>query len=265
MLGEVVSRQRDQKRQEILDWLTPTDYTSKQADSFGRRQPGTGQWFLDSTEFKGWKGTSGQTLFCPGNPGVGKTILTSVVIDHLTTQFSADSKTVVAYIYFSFKNNNQQKLGDILAILLKQLSQGQPSLPEDVQKLFTKHRDQRSQPSVEELRQALMAVSTTWRKLFILVDGLDECRTSDGCQPRFVDTLLDIQEHSKANLFVTSRPIPEIVKNFQYAVSLEIKAAKADVGSYLDSQMGRLPECVKGEALLQEEIKKKIVEIANGM
>ena len=65
----------------ILDWLTPVDYGPQQTDNIRRRQPGTGQWLLDSAEYQTWLKTSKQTLFCPGIPGAGKTILTSIVID----------------------------------------------------------------------------------------------------------------------------------------------------------------------------------------
>src|SRR5438105_551348 len=56
----------------ILDWLTPVDYGPQQTDHIRRRQPGTGQWLLDSPEFQTWLKTVKQTLFCPGIPGAGK-------------------------------------------------------------------------------------------------------------------------------------------------------------------------------------------------
>ncbi|KAF7546388.1 hypothetical protein G7Z17_g8463 [Cylindrodendrum hubeiense] len=37
---------------QILEWLTPVDYGPQQSDYLKKRQPGTGQWLLDSTTFK---------------------------------------------------------------------------------------------------------------------------------------------------------------------------------------------------------------------
>jgi hypothetical protein len=79
-------RQDDQERLSVLNWLTPTDYSTQQSDYISRRQAGTGQWLLDSPEFQMWMQADKQTLFCPGIPGAGKTILTSIGIDGLTTQ-----------------------------------------------------------------------------------------------------------------------------------------------------------------------------------
>jgi hypothetical protein len=80
--------QTDQDSQAILDWITVTDYSSQQSDFLRRRQMGTGQWLLDSTDYKQWVAAIQQTLFCPGIPGAGKTILTSVVVDDLHERLS---------------------------------------------------------------------------------------------------------------------------------------------------------------------------------
>jgi len=69
-------RQDDQEsreaRQAILDWVTPIDYDTQQNDFIGRRQKETGQWLLDSDQFKTWINRSNQVLFFSGIPGAGK-------------------------------------------------------------------------------------------------------------------------------------------------------------------------------------------------
>jgi hypothetical protein len=92
-------RQLNQEHQAILDWLTPVNYGSQQSDYFGNRQEGTGQWFLESAEYREWLDADGKTLFCPGIPGAGKTILSSIVINDLHTRFSDNPKIGIAYIY----------------------------------------------------------------------------------------------------------------------------------------------------------------------
>ncbi|KAF5639627.1 ankyrin repeat [Fusarium sp. NRRL 52700] len=82
----------------ILEWLTPLNYGPQQSDNLSQRQEGTGEWLLTSKEFQNWV-DNGKTLFCPGFPGAGKTILTSIVIDELTTRFRDDDTVGIAYIY----------------------------------------------------------------------------------------------------------------------------------------------------------------------
>ena len=61
-MDQLVSRQHDQDGQTILDWLTSTEYGAQQSDILSRRQEGTGQGLLDSTEFKSWCDGWGYTV-----------------------------------------------------------------------------------------------------------------------------------------------------------------------------------------------------------
>jgi hypothetical protein len=65
----------ERERNEILSWLNAIDYGPQQSDHLRRRQPGTGQWLLNSAEFQTWLETDKQTLFCSGIPGAGKVLL----------------------------------------------------------------------------------------------------------------------------------------------------------------------------------------------
>jgi hypothetical protein len=56
----------------VLVWLSQTDYSSQLQDDHSRHSSGTGQWFLDSTEFQTWLTGADKTLYCPGHPGMGE-------------------------------------------------------------------------------------------------------------------------------------------------------------------------------------------------
>jgi DNA replication protein DnaC len=73
------------------------------SDFISRRQAGTGQWLLNSAEFKAWVGTDKRTLFCLGIPGAGKTILTSIMIKELFTRFKNDGNVGIAYLYCNYQ------------------------------------------------------------------------------------------------------------------------------------------------------------------
>jgi hypothetical protein len=83
-----------------------------------------------------WLETDKQTLFCPGIPGAGKTIITAIVIDDLKTRLQNDPSIGVAYIYCNFRRRDEQRAEDLLASLLKQLAQDQSVLPDSVRDLY---------------------------------------------------------------------------------------------------------------------------------
>src|SRR3569833_1128288 len=128
-VNKLLRVQHNQEHEVILNWLTSIDYAPQQSDFINRRQTETGQWLLDSEEYQTWLQIAKQTLFCPGIPGAGKTILTSVVIQDLTNRFGDDKSIGIAYLYCNFRRQDEQKADNLLASLLKLLSQSGSPLP----------------------------------------------------------------------------------------------------------------------------------------
>ncbi|KAL6910524.1 ankyrin repeat-containing domain protein [Trichoderma evansii] len=89
-VNELTTRQYTRDHLNFLNSLAAVDYTLQQKDNFIQRQPGTGQWLLNSDTYRLWVDTNRQTLFCPGIPGAGKTILTSIIrlLQQITASYS---------------------------------------------------------------------------------------------------------------------------------------------------------------------------------
>ncbi|KFY91994.1 hypothetical protein V498_05199 [Pseudogymnoascus sp. VKM F-4517 (FW-2822)] len=264
-LVKLVQYQEDEGRQTVLDWLTPVDFATQQSDFIGRREAGTGQWLLGSAEFQAWVKTNQQVLFCPGIPGAGKTILTSIVVDYLYANFQKDTKVGIAYLYCNFHRRHEQKAEGLLASLLKQLAQGLYPLPESVKSLYNSHKENRTRPTFNEISSTLQSVAALYSRNFIIVDALDECQTSDGCRTELLTEIFALQAKSRANIFSTSRFIPEIDVHFKTSMRLEIRASDHDVQRYIDGHMSLLPICVLRSSDIQGEIKAAIVKAVNGM
>lgn len=211
-------RQDDHDRLAILDWLTPIDYAAQQSDYNNRRQMGTGRWIVDSPEFQTWLQADKQTLFCLGIPGAGKTIITSFVVHELTSRFRNNKTVGIAYVYCNFRRTHEQRAEDLIASLLKQLSQSRPTLPESVKSLYNNHKEQRTRPSFDEILKALQSVAVLYSKTFIIVDALDECQMADGCRSRFLTEILNLSAKQGVKFFATSRFIPEIMIKISDAV-----------------------------------------------
>jgi Cdc6-like AAA superfamily ATPase len=259
------NRERHEEHQAILDWLTPIDYAPQQSDFIARRQEGTGQWLLDSDQFREWLTQGKQTLFCPGMPGAGKTMIASIVVDDLCTRFQNDARVGIAYLYCNFRRQQEQKHADLLASLLKQFVQEQPSMTESMKSLYERHKGTRTRPSLDEILKALHSVVADYSRAFIIIDALDESQVSDGGRKKLLSEIFTLQAKTEASLFITSRFIPEITKELAGSISLEIRASDEDVQKYLNGHMSRLPSCVSRNPGLQEQIKAEIIKAVNGM
>lgn len=258
------SKLTERENLEVLNWLTPIDYGPEQSDFLERRQEGTGVWLLQTDQFRTWLDRKKKTLFCSGIPGAGKTILTSVVVDYLGSKYQFNSGVGIAYLYCSFRRQQQQKPHDLLLSLLKQLLQKLKSVPENVKSLYGRHTRERTRPLFTKILETFKAIAAGYRRLFIVVDALDECGISRNDRQKFLSAIFDVQGCSDANIFVTSRINDEIVDMFENAIYLEIRATEEDVRSYLDKQMSLQSSDILDDDL-RDSIVRKIVRSFNGM
>jgi Cdc6-like AAA superfamily ATPase len=249
---------------QLLNWLTPVDYGPRQHYLLSIRQPGTGRWFLDSEEFRTWLQNSKHTLFCPGIPGAGKTILTSIVVDKLCARFQGDSTIGIAYLYCDLRRRHEQKPIDLLANLLKQLARNRPYLAEGLRPLYGRHHQFDMQLSCDEVSIHLASVIAGYSKVFIVVDALDECQASNGHRSTFLSALYKLQDKHETNLFITSRASPDIMESFRGNSVLEIRSSNEDTQKYLDDQIIRLPDFVVHNVELKEKIKATFAEAIDG-
>ncbi|KAL2673672.1 hypothetical protein Neosp_012115 [[Neocosmospora] mangrovei] len=265
---EVLHHQRSEEEEKLWQWVSPIDHFKTQIDKSRSRNPETraGQWLLDSPEFKEFLGERNMSLFCPGIPGAGKTVLTSVVVDYLLKLQRAPNgndpgKIGVAFIYLDFKQ--QLELVSLLGSILRQLAADHPSTLNSIRRLHEEYKKESRPLSLSETRDILHSIAPSFSRLFIVVDALDEGEkhVSDG----ILTEIFNLQRTCGANIFATSRHIPDIERKFERAQHLEIRAADEDVRSYVDSYMEKLPRFVTQSLELQEETRTGIVKAIDGM
>ncbi|KAL6705251.1 hypothetical protein ACN47E_007211 [Coniothyrium glycines] len=253
------------ERDEVSHWLSRFDYASQQSNAFSRRQVDTGQWFLNSDAYTSWLGGSKQTLFCPGIPGAGKSVMTSIVLDNLWQKHQGNNDIGIAFVYLDYSRSQEQTLEVVLATILKQLVSRRPTLSQSIRAFYEWHDKGQRRPSVVDITNALRQEALVFSRVFIVVDALDECSTEDSCRAALLAELFTIRDTCRVNLLATSRWLPEITDHFDKDDILEVQASQADVRKYLDSQIPRLPKFIVRNISLQEEIRSKIVECVDGM
>ncbi|KAG8670707.1 hypothetical protein FPOAC1_003942 [Fusarium poae] len=227
---------------------------------FDQHEDGTGEWFLGSEEFQKWIKTKDRMFFCPGLPGAGKTVLAAIAIHHLQNLFGNDSNIGIAYHYCDFGHRYNETDNLILSSILKQLAQCSGSLPDAMSTLYSKHKDKGTRPSLREIASALKTVACLHYRIFIVIDGLDECLV-------WRDVMAQLRGLQGANILATSRAIPDIANDpvLKGSSILEVHARGTDVRKYLNRNMSKLSRFVMRDQQLQEDICNAILGASGGM
>jgi hypothetical protein len=67
--------------------------------------------------------------------------MTSIVVDYLSMKFETNISVGITFLYCNFQWQQEQKLADLLASLLKQLAQQRPSISESIESLYKRHKE----------------------------------------------------------------------------------------------------------------------------
>ncbi|KAJ7094769.1 hypothetical protein C8R44DRAFT_539600, partial [Mycena epipterygia] len=249
------------ERDRIIEWYSPLNFFLRQADIFNSREPGTGEWLLEHDLFKRWKSGTISRIWCRGMPGAGKTVLVSTIVDNLRTELETDN-IGVAVIYLNHKETDTHSPSNLLASLWRQLVLRKP-IGSNVHKLYQKHREPRTRPSLAEAHAILCSSIADYSKVFILVDALDESPEAHR------DVLLrDLYALGpNVNLLVTSR-FHIAIHHITSFATLEIRAREVDIQKYLEGQIlksRRLSKHIQNSPDLREAMEVRIVQRSDGM
>ncbi|RSL62863.1 hypothetical protein CEP54_005527 [Fusarium duplospermum] len=270
---------RSEENEAVLAWLSNMKFEDTHRAILSKRHPSTGQWFLDKDEFIQWRDGGSETtsaLWCPGMPGTGKIVISSVVINHLRQQF-IDPSIGIVFVYCDYKDRLNQTPSNLLSSLVKQLARQKGALPEGVKTLHQTHKKNETIPSLDEYTSLFSQLAGSFSKTFIIVDGLDEHvgGEDDGSlNIEFIDRLRRVEQHPGINgrmrLFVTSREKDTIRDHLDGCSCINIHALASDIRALVRSRISdnsfRCAKLFRGTHRdLADTIVETLTEKAQGM
>ncbi|KFZ02901.1 hypothetical protein V502_11411 [Pseudogymnoascus sp. VKM F-4520 (FW-2644)] len=264
-----------QKKHDTLEWLSPArrfDFSQQQAALTATRAKNTGRWLIESEPFGLWLGGNQDSIILKGGGGVGKTMLASTAIEHLTT-FTATrpQRNAIAYVFGNWAHANKFNAQNLLASLLKQLlSVKDGQLPETLEELHSSN----TYPTYPQLCRLLQSEVTRFSKTFIIIDALNEL--DDVTQDQLLRTLTELQTSVTKlqqpgvaiKLMVTTQNPYRILQYNTSAAELDIRARKEDLELWIDESLRALPPgCFVAKSSLEthQNIKATLAKAADGI
>ena len=267
VMGEKLDASRHRQHNKALfKWLSPLEPWKRHQDiRKAYKVPDTSTALLD--EFLKWRlnASGGFALCALGDPGAGKTVATSVLVEDLMDH-TDPLKTGVACVYLDFKDQSQQTTENIIGAIIKQLLRPLPKIPERIEEIWRKYQYQTA--PIEQTTEMLCEACNAFTETYICIDALDECKD--------LKELLDrlTQAHSKVTsirLICTGRPHIRSIINSRISVPkpsmISVKARGSDVRAFaawrIEDDRKENPRIM--DDALKEKIIEKLLEAFDGV
>jgi hypothetical protein len=202
-------------------------------------------------------------LWLHGIPGAGKTVLASFIVEDIKTRFVGDASNDIgrAY-YYCYFGRSQDETQHFLRWVINQLCRQSGYIPSKIRE-YSYHA---VQPGTPDLVAALRAVAQRFRRVYIIIDALDESKSAD--YPILLSMLTEIAAIDKISLLATSRRVFEIenvLKDASIGISLSNPLVDEDIRVYTQSQLHSDRKFKHWPESLRSEVEAALVRGAKGM
>jgi hypothetical protein len=188
----------------------------------------------------------------------------STIIEHLSNLCRNDTSKVLAFWYFNFrdKDEDKQNVDNLLCSLIRQLSAGVNTLPQDVLKL-REYKRAAKRPGTDKLATVLKSIIGDLRKdVFIVMDALDEC--PENARKRYF--LVQIEQlagkYENLHILVTSRREVDISNSLENAATAIINiedSVETDVRLFVQRRLEDDKKLKRWESTVKTNIENKLV------
>ncbi|OBT87645.1 hypothetical protein VE02_02686 [Pseudogymnoascus sp. 03VT05] len=254
----------DNQKRDISTWFQRTDPSPLHNIAYGHYVVGTGDWMLESSDWKDWICGDNKFLWIHGIPGAGKTVLASYLIETIAEHCRTVKKQYGCMYYYCSYTHNQNEAYPLLHWIVSQLLRKSNSIPITAYEQFKSGL----QPSILDLLDILESCLAEFECVFVVVDAVDESMS-----PRqdLLKTLRDLAtdlRFAKIQLLATSREyvdIETVLENISCAVSMDNENVTNDIRSYVQAELQRNTRFLRWPQQLLEEVENIIPTKAKGM
>lgn len=291
----------------VLDWLSPTGQESKRKtfhkslkDST-HRSTGSGRWLLETKEYLDWQNSKSSSVgWLSGTSGTGKTVLLSIVIDHLQDRISKrGDPDHVAFFYASAKEvSSWADPDEVIRNIVCQLSVTQAGTalePAAKQKYdqLTSACNEPSRPTMSECVDIAVALAND-SPTIIIIDALNELKAGNATErmrssrndlieslseimkrsPNPVKLLFSVLSDSPAEarlrkVFASSGAEDSSCSDSLHVIDVDARNSE-DISAFIENELAKKidgGDLLEGDVDddLRAEIKTRLIKRSNGM
>lgn len=170
--------QISKQRQRWHGSLSPVNAQQWQDSNIKLRQPGSGIWFTDGSEFQEWLSTERSKLWVHGIPGAGKTILMAPAIQEALKY--TDESHALSFFYCDYKNASTHDPMHILGSIAKQIAVQNEMCFRDLEEFWGmpgspgRVSSSGGVPTIDAYVELIKDLSAKFDSVMIIIDELGE-------------------------------------------------------------------------------------------
>ncbi|OAP55707.1 hypothetical protein AYL99_09859 [Fonsecaea erecta] len=262
-----------------MEVVKPVDILSEIQTQKEKRVGHTCEWILKREEFSAWGADKDPRLLrLVGSPGIGKTMMSTFLVETLQRKVEKTPDTIFAYFFCDDKDQARKTPAALLRSLVWQLLVQRNELFKHIQTDFEDHK---SSSVFEKLFENFTAL---WRifqamlrdsragEVFILIDALDECEKSTRKALLLgINTLFQIPPTSgegKFKFLITYRPeisdIHDELSGVGVSLSIDSSKVNADLAEYIEVKVEELTKRRDYNKELKDDIREALANKAGG-
>ncbi|KAG6999753.1 Vegetative incompatibility protein HET-E-1 [Fusarium oxysporum f. sp. conglutinans] len=256
----------------------PRDILSEIRSQKGKRIGHTCEWILKREEFSAWGANdNSQLLRLIGSPGIGKTMMSTFLIEVLKGKVEKSPDKMFAYFLCDYRYPEQRSPTAILRSLIWQLLLQRNGLFQHMRPDFEKHKDSRLFECLFDNFSALWRIFQDMLQdehageVFILIDALDECdKSTRKALLRCTRELFQASPKSAGNFkfLVTCRPeIGDIEfepDGIGVPLKMDSREVNTDLSDYINLKCEDLAQRKEYSQILKEDVKEALESRAGG-
>ncbi|KAJ5657785.1 uncharacterized protein N7484_001434 [Penicillium longicatenatum] len=271
-VSQLLGHVDQQERIRLLEWISPIQFGAHHDEFNEKRTPETGEWLVEHDDFTTWREKDSSVLFwLQGDPGSGKTYLTSKVIDTVKDRINYPLKNEgLAFFYCDRGDKPRDQPLVILQSLVRQLSttaRNPESMQIKLKETCKMAREKGTNFRFEQCQEQILSSLNIYKKTTIVIDALDECDPESRYD--LVQALQMFLEKSKnpVKIFISSRPDPVLKNQLDSSPNVYIQASDnlEDIRKFIDVELDKRAKSRTFLEDLKPQIIAKLLERCQGM
>ncbi|KAF6800134.1 ankyrin repeat protein [Colletotrichum sojae] len=229
----------------------------------GDRVEGTCTWVTESKAYRTWLNSACQGLWILGGPGMGKSMMSIFLTQHLEASVRTQHTGTVIYFFYDNRDFHKNNAAAVLRGLIWQLARLRPQL---VRHGLAELRSRGGRP------ETLHGVDALWRifcemvddsksgQVYCVIDGLDEC-VEGGVNP-IIELLSKKDPSPNFKPIILSRPlqdVPTTVLKSLVRLRLDPDSAdqiSADLKTFIQERVAELSEAKRYPSSLRQLVEE---------